>query len=93
MNQQELTVMFSDIKDFTNKVEELTPPQLSLVLADYLNAMCSVIGIHSFSLPISSFLLSFSSPLSPLSPLSSQFFTLSLHLYLLLFSRYGRSCR
>ena len=45
MTQKELTVMFSDIKNFTTIVEEMSPSQLSLLLSDYLNTMCSVISM------------------------------------------------
>lgn len=44
--QKDITVMFSDIKGFTQKVEEMSPQQLSILLSDYLNSMCTVIGIY-----------------------------------------------
>jgi adenylate cyclase len=44
VSQKELTVMFSDIKGFTQKVEEMSPQQLSILLSDYLSAMCAIIG-------------------------------------------------
>lgn len=43
MSQREVSVMFSDIKNFTTKVEEMSQAQLTLVLSDYLSAMCAVI--------------------------------------------------
>ena len=71
MSQKDLTVMFSDIKNFTRKVEEMTPNQLSSMLSDYLNTMCSAISMSSHS------------PLLPAFSKSSRF--ILFHLFFLLF--------